>query len=230
MRGKVYGVGVGPGDPELMTLKAVRLIREAPVIAVPGKRAEESTAWQIAVRSVPELSGKTLLAIDMPMTRDRAVLEEAHAYGARRIAEYLDRGMDVVYLTLGDPTVYCSFGYLQKMLEEEEYEAELVSGVPSFCAAAARAGISLAEGEEAIHIFPGTSEEIEAAGPADTVIVMKSGRKLRTLSEKLEEDRRRVFVVSGCGMPGESIYRSAGEVPENAGYFSIMVAKGKEER
>ncbi|MBQ2640528.1 MAG: precorrin-2 C(20)-methyltransferase, partial [Lachnospiraceae bacterium] len=113
MRGKAYGVGVGPGDPELMTLKAVRLIRESDVIAFPGKSAEESVAYRIARGAVPEIAEKTLVPVYMPMIRDREKIADLHRAGAGLLEEYLDRGQNVVYLTLGDSTVYCTFSYLQ---------------------------------------------------------------------------------------------------------------------
>ncbi len=111
MKGTAYGVGVGPGDPELITLKAIRLIRENEVIAVPGQEARESVAYQIAVQAVPELSGKNLIPISMPMVKDRRKIEEAHREGAALLRQYLDKGQNVVYLTLGDPTIYCTFSY-----------------------------------------------------------------------------------------------------------------------
>ena len=86
MKGIVYGVGVGPGDPELMTLKAVRLIRENDVIAVSGRDVRSSVAYQIAVQAVPELAEKELVPIDMPMTKDSEKLKEAHQNGARIIS------------------------------------------------------------------------------------------------------------------------------------------------
>ena len=135
MKGKAYGVGVGPGDPELMTLKAVRLIRENEVIAVPGKNARESVAYKIALGAVPEIADKTLVPVYMPMVRDREKLAQEHQRGAKLLEEYLDQGKNVVYLTLGDSTVYCTFSYLQHILEDDGYEVELVSGITSFCAA-----------------------------------------------------------------------------------------------
>ena len=109
MKGKAYGVGVGPGDPEYMTLKAIRVIRENEVIAVPGKVAQESVAYKIAVQAVPELAQKTLVPVWMPMVKDRARIDEEHRKGAKLLEEYLDQGKNVVYITLGDPTVYCTF-------------------------------------------------------------------------------------------------------------------------
>ena len=144
-KGIAYGVGVGPGDPELMTLKSCRLIKENEVIALPGKIPQETVAYRIACAAVPELADKELVPIFMPMVRDRKNLEESHRKAADIIEGYLDEGRNVVYLTLGDPTVYCTFSYIQHLLEADGYETVLVSGIPSFCAAAAALGISLAE-------------------------------------------------------------------------------------
>ena len=99
MKGMLYGVGVGPGDPELMTLKAVRMIKENEVIAVPGENVKETVAYQIAVQAVPELEEKELLPIFMPMTHDRAKMEENHQKGAKTIETYLEQGKNVVFLT-----------------------------------------------------------------------------------------------------------------------------------
>ena len=92
MTGILFGTGIGPGDPELMTLKAVRLIRENDTIAVPGEKPEESIAYQIAVQAVPELAEKELVAIPMPMTKNAKELEENHRRGAEKIEELLDAG------------------------------------------------------------------------------------------------------------------------------------------
>ena len=92
MKGTLYGVGIGPGDPELLTLKAVRLIRENEVIALPGEKPEETVAYQISVQAVPELADKTLLALTMPMTKDKALLNENYDRAAEKIADQLGSG------------------------------------------------------------------------------------------------------------------------------------------
>ena len=105
MKGTLFGLGVGPGDPELMTLKAVRMIRENEVIAVPGADVRETVAYKIAVQAVPELADKELLPIYMPMTHDAEELELNHAKGAKTLESYLDQGKNIVFVTLGYPGV-----------------------------------------------------------------------------------------------------------------------------
>ena len=121
MKGTLYGVGVGPGDPELMTLKAVRLIRENMIIAVPGADPKETVAYKIAVQAVPELAEKELLPIYMPMTHDPEELEKNHSKGAQTLEEVLDKGKNIVFLTLGDPCVYSTFSYLQERLASTDF-------------------------------------------------------------------------------------------------------------
>jgi len=227
MKGIAYGVGVGPGDPELMTLKACRLIRENRVIAVPGQDPVNAVAYQIAVQAVPELADKELIAIDMPMVMDRKKQEEAHRSGAQKIAEYLAKGENVVYLTLGDSTVFCTFTYLQHILEAEGYQTELVNGIPSFCAAAARLNIPLMEWNEQLHVVPAAHKtEVKMDQPGQYVL-MKSASHMKEIKERLKESGRDVQVVENCSMPDEKIYRSVDEIPDDAGYFSLIIAKEK---
>ena len=145
MKGIAYGVGVGPGDPEYMTLKAVRLIKENDVIAVAGKVAEDAVAYKIAAAVVPEIKDKELLPIYMPMIKDRELIDQEHRRAAKLVESYLDQGKNVVYITLGDSTVYCTFTYIQHYLEADGYTVKLVSGIPSFCAAAAALNTPLTE-------------------------------------------------------------------------------------
>lgn len=225
MKGTAYGIGVGSGDPELMTLKAVRLIRENDVIAVPGKSAEDSVAYKIAVQNVPELAEKILLPINMPMTKDENILRNEHKKGAESIEKYLDIGKNVVYLTLGDPTVYCSFSYLQRILESDGYNVELVSGVTSFCAAAARLNIPLVEKDEELHVFPNVPDKNDFDNTSGTKVIMKSGRYMSDIKEVLKHTDCEIFAVENCGMNSEKIYNSINEIPDKTGYFSIVITE-----
>ena len=225
MKGTLYGVGVGPGDPELMTLKAVRLIRENMIIAVPGADPKETVAYKIAVQAVPELAEKELLPIYMPMTHDPEELERNHAKGAKSLEEVLDQGKNIVFLTLGDPCVYSTFSYLQKRVEKDGYHTELVSGITSFCAAAARLNIPLYEWNEQLHVVPAVHRLDSTLNESGNYILMKSGKKMNQVKEILAQSGRDVLMVENCGMENEHIYRSVEEIPDDAGYYSLIIAK-----
>ena len=228
MKGTAYGVGVGPGDPELMSLKAARLIKENDIIAVPGKVAEDSLAYKIAAGAVPAIAEKELLAIDMPMTKDSAKLAAAHQAGAKLMEKYLDQGKNVVFLTLGDSTVYCTFSYLQHILEADGYKVELVPGIPSFCAAAARLGISLTEWDEMLHVVPALHKAGNIGELPGNCVLMKSASRMKEVKEALKASGRSVQAVENCTLPGEKVYRSLEEIPDDAGYFSLIIAKKQE--
>ncbi|MGI6063053.1 precorrin-2 C(20)-methyltransferase [Blautia sp.] len=225
MKGTLYGVGVGPGDPELMTLKAVRLIRENMIIAVPGADPKETVAYKIAVQAVPELTEKELLPIYMPMTHDPEELEKNHTKGAIALEEVLDEGKNIVFLTLGDPCVYSTFSYLQKRVEKDGYHTELVSGITSFCAAAARLNIPLSEWNEQLHVIPAVHRLDSTLNESGNYILMKSGKKMNQVKEILSQSGRDVLMVENCGMENEHIYRSVEEIPDDAGYYSLIIAK-----
>ena len=225
MKGIAYGVGVGPGDPELMTLKAIRIIKENDIIALPGKEAEKSVAYRIAVKNVPELAEKQLIPIYMPMVKDRDFLKAEHKKGAEIIEKYLEQGKNVVYLTLGDPTIYCTFSYLQRILEKDGYKVELVSGVTSFCAAAARLNLPLAEWDEQLHIVPAVHKAEERLDYPGTYVLMKSTSGIKKIKDIIKDRGRRASAVENCGMEGEKVYQSVDEIPDDAGYFSLIIAK-----
>ena len=225
MRGIAYGVGVGPGDPELMTLKAIRLIRENDVIAVPGKVVREAVAYRIAAAVVPELADKELVPVYMPMVRDRELIDAEHRKGAALLERYLDQGKNVVYLTLGDPTVYCTFSYLQHILESDGYQVELVPGITSFCAAAARLNLPLVEWDEPLHVVPAVHKTADPLDQSGTYVLMKSASHMAEVKDLLRRSGRDVSAVENCSMDTEKVYRGVEEIPDDAGYFSLIVAK-----
>lgn len=225
MKGIAYGVGVGPGDPELMTLKAIRLIRENQVIAVPGRDAKQSVAYQIALQNVPELADKVLVPVEMPMVKDRTRIDQAHRAGAKILEDYLDRGENVVYLTLGDPTIYCTFSYLQHILEADGYQVELVSGISSICAAAARLSLPLVEWDEPLHVVPAAHRTEHPLEEPGTYVLMKSASYMKQVKDLLRQSGRQVQAVENCGMATERLYHSLEEIPDDAGYFSLIIAK-----
>ena len=153
MRGKLYSVGIGPGDPELMTLKAVRLLKECDVVALPKGDGDIMTAKNI-VNQIVNIDEKEQVVIYMPMTKDKDALAKAHQEGADTITKLLDEGKNVVFITLGCPTVYATCIYVHKLVLKAGYDAELVAGVTSFCAVAAKLNVSLCEKAEPLIILP----------------------------------------------------------------------------
>lgn len=225
MAGILYGIGVGPGDPELMTLKAVRRIRECDLILVPGADYRESVAYQIALQAVPELAGKPCVGVPVPMTRDKAAREEAHAQTARRIMGWLEEGKKVGFLNLGDVTIYASYLYVHRRIQAQGYQAEMVNGIPSFCAAAARLGIGLCEDDDPLHILPQPEQIPEGLKLPGTKVIMKMGRQIGQAKEWLQQSGLETVMVERCGMPGERICHGAGEIDEKASYYSLVIAK-----
>ena len=231
MKGKLYGVGVGPGDPELLTLKALRLIRENPVIAVPGEDIRASVAYQIVKGAYEALDEKTLLPVAMPMTKDPAVLEANHEKAAGDVEAYLRQGKNVVFLTLGDPTVYSTYLYVHKRILARGYEAEIVSGITSFYAVAARLNMGLVERDEPLHVIPATyqadgmDQVLKLPG---TKVLMKTGRKMAQVRESIQKSGQQAVMIENCGMPGERIFEGAENIPEKSGYYSLIIVKGEQ--
>lgn len=225
MSGILYGVGVGPGDPELITQKAVRIIKEHNVIACPGTDAKNSTAYKIAVQSIPELAHKELVPINMPMTMDIEVQKKHHKSGATQIESYLEAGKNVVFLTLGDPTIYSTFSYIQHIIQADGYEIQIINGIPSFCAAAATLGISLTERKEPLHIISAIHQTDFKLNLPGNYVLMKSGHSIANVKSILRDSGRMVSMVENCGMINEKQYHNIDDIPDDAGYFSLIIAK-----
>ena len=228
-QGKLYGVGVGPGDPELLTIKAQRIIRQSPVLAVPDAGRGEKTALAIA----GELAeGKQLLYCAAPMIRDEAQLDAAYEQNADLVCAQLDQGKDVAFLTLGDPTVYSTYLYLHRKVVARGYEAEIIPGVPSFCAVAARLGMALCEKSERLLIVPASHKDMSDCMDLDANLVfMKAGREIGALKNTLEEHGLlgRASLVANCGMEGELVCPKFADMADGSGYFSVVLVKKGEQ-
>ncbi len=223
MKGTLYGLGVGPGDPELMTLKAIRILSEQEYIAVPSNTPSESVAYRIALTAYPDLEKKNLLALPMPMSHNKETLKKSHKAAAEKIEQILDSGYSVVFLTLGDPSIYSTFGYVQKIVTSHGYPTEYISGIPSFCAVAAKMNLPLSLWNEEIHIIPGI-HTINALPQTGTCIIMKSGKNLPLVKKMLKTTGRDAFMVENCGMENEQIYEHLDNFPDSSGYFSLIIS------
>ena len=208
-RGTFYAVGVGPGDPELMTRKAVRVLEDCPVLAVPRTPAGDSLALEIA-QAGADLTDKEIHFIDFAMSRDEEKRRQAHRRAAEAVRALLDRGTDVA----------------MPVLEEEGCRCVRVPGVPSFCAAAARLGRSLTEMDLPVHIVPAGGFPLEEAlDLPGTKVLMKSGRALPQVLEALESRGllESSAMVQNCGLPGEQAAESLKDAPQSGSYFTTLL-------
>ena len=227
-RGKLYGVGVGPGDPELVTRKAERILKECDIVAVPDKGQGEKTALNIVADMI---EGKPLLFCYTPMIRDRAQLNSCYDRIADTICMELQQGKMVAFITLGDPTIYSTYIYIHRRVQARGYEVEMIAGVPSFCATAAKLNIPLCENNQRLMIVPASHQGIEdCLDMAHTNLVfMKAGREISALRETLREHNRLDYasMVENCGMVGEHVYPRFAD-SDDSGYFSVVVVKEAE--
>ena len=224
MSAMLTGIGVGPGDPELLTLKAVRVLREADVVMVPDSVKADKTALHIAAGY---LEGKTVETVATPMVRDKAVVAAAYTAAAERICALLDQGKSVAFLTLGDPTVYSTYMYIHEKVLARGYDVEVVPGVPSFCAAAARLNLSLCQGSEPLLIVPASHGAEELLDVKANKVFMKAGKSILELQAQLRARGmlEGAAMVENCSMANERVYPRFEDLKEPSGYFSLVIAK-----
>lgn len=225
MNGKLFGIGTGPGDPELMTLKAVRIINECEVIAAPRTAGKNTAALNIA-EQVCDMSRKEIIYMDFSM--GGADADELHEKAADNICKALSEGKNAAFLTIGDITVYSTFSYIAEIVERRGYETELCPGVTSFCAAASAAKRSLTEKDSPLVVIPSSCAEIgELLDIRGTKVIMKSGRKITEVRRLLEEKGMTdsAYAVCNCGMADERIYHDLSQLPDNCGYFTTIFAE-----
>ena len=226
--GVLYGVGLGPGDPGLITLRAAELIKGAKVIAYPTLAGGDSFARSIAADLIPETARE--IVMDVPMSVEREPAQAAYDKGAERIAAALNDGFDVVCLCEGDPFFYGSFMYLFARLSEQ-FKVEVVPGVTSLTACAARAALPLAARNERVTILPGPLPEDELRSRiegAESVAIMKVGRhlsKIRAVMDDLGLTAHATYVERAT-LADEKVLPLA-DAPSSAPYFSmILLTKG----
>ncbi len=227
-QGVFYGVGVGPGDPELLTVKALRVMKECPVLACPQTKSGEMLALNI-VRQAMDISEKTILPLHFAMSRDAAVQRTAHEKAADEVCCYLEQGIDVAMPNLGDVSIYATYCYLMEMVRQRGFETCMVAGVPSFCAVAARLGVSLTEMNSPLHIAPGSLDLKEILRWPGNKVLMKSGSQMPEVLQAIEEHASlaKSALIQNCGLPNERVFPNlAQQVPQDtAGYFATVIVK-----
>ena len=225
-KGILYGVSVGPGDPELLTYKAVRTIREADVVAVPNIGRKRQTAYDICEE---HLQGKELLDCSTPMTKDRSIVLAAYEKIADDLCSLLDQGKSVAYLCLGDIAIYSTYIYVHDIVVARGYEAQIIPGVTSFSACAAKLGMALCEGPERLLVAPVMAADVDEIldVPANKVF-MKSGKAVHDLRDKLEArgELDRASMVANCGLADEKVFEHLVDIDDEGDYFSVVIVRG----
>lgn len=220
MKGRLFAIGIGPGDPELITLKAVNILKDIDIIVCPSKENRPGIAYDIAAKAVPEITKKQIMTLEFPMTKKDVT--DAHKNAAKKLMQVLDNGNDTAFLTLGDPSIYSTFSYISDLIRQNGYEVIVISGVTSFSAAAAKLLLPLSLGDESVMI---TSKEY--TDNAKTLVIMKAGSILKELKDKVSKTDKEMYMVENCGMEEERIYKGIDSIPDEAGYFSIVIVKEK---
>lgn len=233
MIGTLYGIGVGPGDPELLTLKAVKVLKEvAHVFAASSSKNDYSLAREIVREHLPQ--NVPVDQLSFPMTFNEQSLEDAWVRNCEQVVEILRAGKSVAFLTLGDPLTFSTFIYLMRKVRRKlpGVVISVVPGVTSFQAAAACAGLPLAEGEEVITILSGAkggSRLKDVLQYSDNVILMKTYKQFPEILEQIQESgyRDRCAFVSRCGLDGEIVEKDFDRLTrlEQPNYLSLMLLK-----
>jgi precorrin-2/cobalt-factor-2 C20-methyltransferase len=225
MSGTVYGIGVGPGDPELITLKGLRLLRACPVVAYPAPEGGESLARRIVASHLP--GGQSEIVIGVPMTGEKDPAAAIYDRAAAEIAGHLTAGRDVAVLCLGDPFFYGSFMYLFERLAGT-HKVVVVPGVTSISAASAALGLPLAARNESFAVIPAGLDDAEIEqrlAACDSAAILKLGKhlsRIRALVARLGLEAR---YIERASMAEERRLTLADVDPASAPYFSLLLVR-----
>ncbi len=229
--GSLYGIGVGPGDPELITLKALKVLHQVPYIFA---ACSSKNSYSLALGIIRcHLNGAGIEHLPFPMSKDPQVLASAWESNARRVLEVLDSGSDAAFVTLGDPLTYSTFGYLLKTLKRLRPEVRIVTipGITSYSAAAALTHIPLTEGEESFYLVSGAlgaAKLKEVIDKSDNIVMLKTYRYFDEIYQTLEEMDLldRTTCISRCGMDGETVVENLRDLKgRELPYLSMIIIK-----
>ncbi len=245
MSGKLYAIGVGPGDPELLTLKAVRILKSVPVLCVPKGREEGTSLALSIVQGAVSIEGKEIVELHFPMVKTASSaecgvrsadlkneLDAKWGQAADALLNSIDRGLNTAFITIGDPGIYSTFFYLYDRLLERRpaLEIEIIPGISSINAAAARAGMNLGLGSERMAILPANYLDSlpETLEKFDTVVLMKVNKVFDTVKDILARMNLlpRTAYVARAGMKDEKVIKDIQNVrEEDLNYFSLIIVR-----
>jgi precorrin-2/cobalt-factor-2 C20-methyltransferase len=234
--GTLFGIGVGPGDPELIPLKAVRLLQQVDrVFTAASTKNDYSMAVDVARSHIPPATA--IETLEFPMSKDRTVMENAWHHNARRIADVLEAGCSAAFLTLGDPLTYSTYGYILRRLQAQwpHLEVTTVPGITSYQAAAAAVNRPLVEGEESLLIMSGVhgGERFHRMPvKPDNVVFLKAYRNVEGICTSLEaaDMLGSSVAVANCSRKDEEIYRDLNLLKDKRpNYWTLIMARKKHE-
>ena len=231
MMGKLYIIGVGPGDPGLLTMRALELLQKARRVFIPvSGEGRESLARDIIQEHISAEASMTELVF--PMSHDRQIMESAYRKNYLMVSVVLSTGDDAVLVTIGDPSTYSTAWQVLKLVRHyaPDADCEVVPGITSYAAAAARAGLQLTQGHDSLAVVSsyGDARKLKTLiDCADTIVFLKTYRQremiLKLLGSKGLLDR--CVYIARCGLPGEEIIRDFSALPKAADYFSMIILK-----
>jgi precorrin-2/cobalt-factor-2 C20-methyltransferase len=232
--GKLYGVGIGPGDPKLITLRAKEILDSADTIFVPKGKDESGSCARDIIEAV--LSGKkSVVELVFPMTKDKSILKVYWSKAAKRIAGEIKAGKQAAFVTMGDPFIYSTYIYLLKTIASEfpQIEVETIPGITSFNAAASYVGLPLVERNEKLAVLAVTKDLAgvkKVIEEFDTIVLMKVGAKLEKVIGLLKKMKRAkdAVLATRIGHPDEKIIKDISMLKDKKlGYLSVIIVKRK---
>jgi precorrin-2/cobalt-factor-2 C20-methyltransferase len=230
-QGKFYGIGVGPGDTELLTIKADKILKNVDVICSPRSAESKPSLALSIVQPVLDERDNEYEILDplFPMIEDNSTLKTYWDRAAESITHKLVKGRDVAFITLGDPTIYSTFSYVAQRIGASGFKIEIVPGITSFTGCAAAAGISLAEKDEIVVIVPKVDDRLgRIMEYGDTFVIMKTSRHSEMLEEIVSRDKRDKSIISvqNCSMQDETVFEG---FSKDKKYLSTTIVKFKKE-
>jgi precorrin-2/cobalt-factor-2 C20-methyltransferase len=230
---KIYAVGVGPGDPELLTRKAERILRQVSVICAPSANPTDSSYALSIVEEFIDRSRQEVIVQTFPMKKDQQELEPFWEDAAREAAELVRQGRDVAFITIGDPFLYSTFLYIYRIVREKypDVSIEAIPGITSINAAAIAAGVPLAAASERVAIIPAAFEEQDLRRVLvdfDTIVLMKVNRVFEQVYALLQElglEKKGVFIRRVGSGEEEVVFDLETLLGKKLDYLSLLIVK-----